>query len=154
MKAMVTAELHVPRGVKLLAGLMLSAVAGLHLSEVPAQLQLELYWSSAIFSLAAVLSLVAVFGVSKDKWGWGWVLGVLTCGGLLAVYLLDRVLHLQGFDVWLSPDPKPIVSVYIELAFIVLWLLGPSRVQSWYNYVLTVSTMQQEVSRRSTVRRT
>jgi len=144
METTVITELHVPRGIKLLAGLMMSAVAGLHLAEAPALLQRELYLPLVLFLLGAVLALLAVFGITQDRWGAGWVMGVLTCAALMLVYLVDKGDYLGTFTAWVSSDGKARGAFWIELAFILLWLLGPSRVQSWYNYALIVPSPRRD----------
>jgi len=144
METTVITELHVPRGIKLLAGLMMSAVAGLHLSEVPLLLQCALYLPLGMFLLGALLALLSVFGIMQDMWGAGWVMGVLTCAALMLLYLVDKGDYLNGFTAWVSTSGKAQWAFWIELAFIMLWLLGPSRVQSWYNYALIVSSPRRD----------
>jgi hypothetical protein len=72
-------------------------------------------------------SLIAAFGI-YCKQVWGWVLGLVIALGSIAGYIWSRTLGMPGMNVeeWFSP--YGIVSMSIEGAFILLFLLRPWKI--------------------------
>ena len=95
-------------------------VTGLiHLVEGPANYA-DAAYKGLMFYLNAVLALVAVYGIHRNK-TWGWGLGLLVTAGAMALYIVSRTVGLPGLEVdtnWF--EPIGILSLIVESLFIVL----------------------------------
>jgi len=86
----------------------------------------EAAYKGVLFVANGMGALVAAFGVYRNRWGLGWILGLLVAGGALLAYIASRTVGLPGLpaepDAWL--EPMGLASLVCEGSFVVLFILA------------------------------
>jgi hypothetical protein len=121
---MISLRVRVSAILKLIAILLIVAVALIHLDFAAPLLRFVLY-IGVLFIANFVGSLVSAVGIYWD-WLGGWVLGVLVAGGSFVGYVVSRLVGLPGFEMavgaWLNP--LGILSLVAEALFVALFVLA------------------------------
>lgn len=84
----------------------LLATALIHFFEAPAAFT-EATYKGLLFVANGVGAMIAVVGILRGVWSWGWLLGVVVAGGAIVGYVASRTVGLPGIpaepDAWLEP---------------------------------------------------
>lgn len=127
------------RGLEKWWGVALVIAIGLvHLVEVPEHL-VDVPYLGVLFLLNFLGSLVAAIGIWRRQ-RWGWLLGLLLASGSIVGYILSRSTGMPGHPVEPWTDPLGLVSLEIEIIFVLgvlaLWprLVGQATadVANWW----------------------
>jgi hypothetical protein len=89
----------------------------------------EIAYMGYLFAANFFGSLIAAFGI-YHKQMWGWVLGALIAVGSIAGYAWSRTLGMPGMNVEEWGTPYGIVSITIELLFVIIFLTRPWKDQT------------------------
>lgn len=104
------------------AVIALLAIAAIHFVEVPAALE-EAKYKGVLFVANGVGALIAVVGILRRAWSWGWLLGAVVAGGALVGYVASRTVGLPGIpaepDAWL--EPNGVASMLAEGIVVILF---------------------------------
>ena len=105
--------------------LAIAAILGtglIHIVEAPDAFG-EAAYKGALFVANGMGALAAAFGISRDRRGSGWILGLLVAGGALLAYVASRTVGLPGLVAepggWL--EPMGVASLVCEGAFVILF---------------------------------
>ena len=81
-------------------------------------------YKGLLFVANGIAAIVAAVGIYRGERIWGWGLGVLVAGGALVAYVISRSVGLPGLapDIWL--EPLGILSLLVEAAYVVLFVLS------------------------------
>ena len=81
-------------------------------------------YKGLLFVANGIAAIVAAIGIYRGERLWGWGLGLLVAGGALLAYVISRTVGLPGLapDVWL--EPLGVLSLLVEVAFVVLFVLS------------------------------
>ena len=103
----------------LLIGMSLIIALGvIHLYNAPAEYQ-EAHYVGLLFMGHCLGSFVAAAGIYRGSRSWGWGLGFILSVSACLGYILSRTVGLPGMEpeTWLNPTG--ILSLIIEVAFII-----------------------------------
>jgi len=106
------------------AGIALILVTGaIHFIDAPGSFG-DATYKGLLFVANGIAAIIAAVGIYRDERLWGWGLGLLVAGGALIGYVISRTVGLPGLapDVWL--EPLGILSLLVEAAYVVLFLLS------------------------------
>lgn len=125
---------HVSSAQKWGAAAALLVTAIVHFIETPSA-STEATYKAVLFVLNGLGALVAIAGILRGEWTWGWLLGALVCAGAIVGYIASRTIGLPGIpaepDAWF--EPMGVISVVAEAAFLIFFLMArraaPSPVQ-------------------------
>jgi len=79
----------------------------------------EAHYMGMLFIVNFVGAIVAAVGIYRGSL-WGWILGLLVAGGSLVGYILSRTVGMPGMEIESWLDPYGMVSILLEVIFIVL----------------------------------
>ena len=127
-----------------LAILLILETGLLHIMTAQAEYE-EAAYLGYLFAANFFASLLAAFAIYHRR-RWGWVLGLVIAVGSIAGYTYSRTLGMPGMNVeeWFSP--YGVVSLVVEAAYVLIFLLRPWRYGSdgdaspvvpWIRYGLT-----------------
>ena len=105
------------------AGIALILVTGaIHFIDAPGSFG-DATYKGLLFVANGIAAIIAAVGIYRGERLWGWGLGLLVAGGALIGYVISRTVGLPGLapDVWL--EPLGILSLLVEAAYVVLFLL-------------------------------
>jgi len=106
------------------AGIALILVTGaIHFIDAPGSFG-DATYKGLLFVANGIAAIIAAIGIYRGERLWGWGLGLLVAGGALIGYVISRTVGLPGLapDVWL--EPLGILSLLVEAAYVVLFLLS------------------------------
>lgn len=107
------------------AVIALLATALIHFVEAPAA-STEATYKGLLFVANGVGALIAVGGILRGVWSWGWLIGVVVAGGAIAGYVASRTVGLPGIpaepDAWL--EPLGVASLVAEAIVVMLFLIA------------------------------
>ena len=106
------------------AGIALILVTGaIHFIDAPGSFG-DATYKGLLFVANGIAAIIAAVGIYRGERLWGWGLGLLVAGGALIGYVISRTVGLPGLapDVWL--EPLGILSLLVEAAYVVLFLLS------------------------------
>lgn len=107
------------------AVIALLATALIHFVEAPAAFA-EARYKGLLFVANGVGALIAVGGISRGAWSWGWLLGALVAGGAIVGYVASRTVGLPGIpaepDAWM--EPWGVASLVAEGLVVLLFLVA------------------------------
>lgn len=81
-------------------------------------------YKGLLFVANGIAATIAAVGIYRGERIWGWGLGLVVAAGALIGYVISRTVGLPGIapDVWL--EPLGILSLLVEVAFVVLFVLS------------------------------
>jgi threonine/homoserine efflux transporter RhtA len=95
------------------------AIIGLvHLYMVPQEYG-EVAYMGVLFGINFIAAIIAAVGIYRQE-NWGWLLGVGIAIGSLIGYILSRTVGLPGMEIEAWLQPIGVLSLVVELAFIML----------------------------------
>lgn len=107
------------------AAIALLATALIHFVEAPAAFT-EATYKGLLFVANGVGALIAVGGILRGAWSWGWLLGAVVAGGAIVGYVASRTVGLPGIpaepDAWL--EPWGVASLVAEGVVVMLFLIA------------------------------
>lgn len=105
------------------AAIALLATAIIHFVEAPGASS-EATYKGILFLLNGIGALVAVVGIMRGVWSWGWLLGAAVAGGAIVGYVASRTIGLPGIPAepgaWL--EPSGVASLLAEGFFVALFI--------------------------------
>jgi hypothetical protein len=111
-----------------LAILLILEIGLLHIMTAQAEYE-EAAYMGYLFAVNFFGSLLAAYAIYRRQFG-GWVLGLVIAAGSIAGYIYSRTLGMPGMNVeeWFSP--YGVVSLTVEVAYILIFLLRPWKLQA------------------------
>lgn len=102
----------------------LFVTAMVHFIEIPSA-SAEATYKAVLFGLNGVGALIAIAGILRGEWTWGWLLGAVVSAGAILGYAASRTIGLPGIpaepDAWF--EPLGVVSVIAEGVFLIsFWM--------------------------------
>jgi hypothetical protein len=111
-----------------LAILLILEIGFLHLMTAQAEYE-EAAYMGYLFAANFSGALLAAYTIHHRQ-AWGWVLGLVIAAGSIAGYIYSRTLGMPGMNVEEWFTPYGVVSISMEVAYILVFLLRPWKMQA------------------------